>query len=57
MSQKERTKPFVVIELEPYLQDFLFHEFGQPRNHGTGNPEGMAPVLLLQMVLFSLFGS
>ena len=33
MSQKEKIKPSIVIELEPYLQDFLFHEFGQTRNH------------------------
>ena len=33
MSQKEKIKPSIVIELEPYLQDFLFHEFGQIRNH------------------------
>ena len=32
MSQKEKIKPSIVIELEPYLQDFLFHEFGQTRN-------------------------
>lgn len=33
MSQEEKIKPSIVIELEPYLQDFLFHEFGQTRNH------------------------
>lgn len=26
-------KPTVTIDLEPYLQDFLFHEFNQKRNH------------------------
>ena len=33
MKETERIKPSVIVELEPYLQDFLFHEFGQPRNH------------------------
>lgn len=33
MNPQEKIKPFVTIDLEPYLQDFLFHEFGQSRNH------------------------
>lgn len=28
-----KRKPSVIIDLEPYLQDYLYHEFGQPRNH------------------------